>query len=60
VVGRQSKLGDFEALEALSLGVLGKVKLWDALAQIAQQLPISELDFDELIKRAQTQHAEIG
>jgi hypothetical protein len=53
-------LGTFETLEALSLGVLGKLKLWQALSLIAANEPLLRgLDYDELADRAQRQHDEL-
>jgi hypothetical protein len=53
-------LGAFEALETLSLGVLGKLKLWRALSQIKiSHRRLQQLDFDILIARAQSQHDEL-
>jgi hypothetical protein len=52
--------GEFEALELLALGILGKSKLWTALSKLA---PFDErlkgIDFDHLIQRAQLQHDEV-
>jgi hypothetical protein len=52
--------GEFEALELLAIGILGKFKLWTALATVA---PLDErikgIDFDHLIERAQLQHDEV-
>ena len=54
------ELGTFEALEALALGILGKRALWDALAVAAPQDPrLTGLDFGELSRRAQAQHAGV-
>ena len=45
------------AVETLALGVFGKLSLWKALAQVADQHPeIAALDLDELIDRAQSQY----
>jgi hypothetical protein len=53
-------LGEFESLEMLSLGVLGKLKLWAALAAIApDDARLGGVDFQALIRRAQTQHDEL-
>jgi hypothetical protein len=50
-------LGTFMAVESLALGVLGKLSLWRALAQIADQHPaIASVDLDGLIDRARTQY----
>lgn len=48
----------FEALESLSLGILGKRALWTALASVARSNPgLNALDFDSLLQRAEVQHA---
>jgi hypothetical protein len=53
----EPELGTFMALESLALGVLGKLSLWRALAQVADQHPaVASVDLDELINRAQTQY----
>jgi hypothetical protein len=45
------------AVESLALGVWGKLSLWKALAQVADQHPaIASVDLDELIARAQNQY----
>jgi hypothetical protein len=50
-------LGTFMAVESLALGVLGKLSLWRALAQVPDQHPaIASVDLDELIARAQNQY----
>lgn len=51
------ELGTFEALEALSLGILGKRALWRALA--TQRERFSELDFEQLASRAQGQYDRV-
>jgi hypothetical protein len=49
-----------EALEALTLGILGKHKLWMTLAAIARDYPpLQQIDFDRLRARAIEQHALI-
>jgi hypothetical protein len=54
------ELGALEALEALSLGIRGKQALWDALAVIAPGDPrVSGLDYGDLSRRAQAQHARV-
>jgi hypothetical protein len=50
----------FESLEVLSLGILGKLALWNAL----KRLPVDHdakggLDFSNLINRATQQHAKV-
>ena len=53
-------LGVFEAIEVLTLGVLGKLALWTALQSLsAADTRIESLDLANLIIRAQTQHAEL-
>jgi hypothetical protein len=53
-------LGRFEILEALSLGVLGKMKLWQALSLIACNQPeLRGPDYDYLASRAQAQHDQL-
>ena len=54
------KLGLFEALELLALGVEGKRLLWGALREIAAWFPEWEgIDFDELDQRAIQQRSDI-
>ena len=56
-LGTDAGLSEFEALEALSIGVVGKLKLWQALSQIADQdARVRGLGLDRLIRRAQEQH----
>jgi hypothetical protein len=46
----------FESLEAVSLGIEGKLGLWRTLAAIAPALPdVSALDYETLIRRATDQ-----
>ncbi len=53
----EPQLGRLMAIESLALGVLGKLSLWRALAQVADQHPaIASIDLNELIDRAQTQY----
>jgi hypothetical protein len=53
----EPELGTFLAVESLALGVLGKLSLWRALAQVADQHPaIASVDLDELTNRAQNQY----
>lgn len=50
-------LGTFEALEFLSLGILGKRALWRALAVIApEDSRLGGVDFNHLVERAEAQH----
>ncbi len=52
----EPELGDFMALETLTLGVRGKACMWNALKQVADQHPpIASMKLDELIDRAHTQ-----
>ena len=50
------EFGTFEALEALVLGISGKLALWRALVNVAPSYsPLRALDFDRLIARAESQ-----
>lgn len=52
--------GEFMALESLALGVQGKASLWRALKEIADEYPpLRWMNLDELISRADSQHAAI-
>lgn len=54
------ELGTFEAVEALGLGIQGKLALWRALGTIAAADPRLEgTDFEGLAARARTQHARV-
>jgi len=54
----EPELGTFMALEILSLGVEGKMSLWTALKEVADQYAsLESVNLDELIKRAQTQRS---
>jgi hypothetical protein len=54
------ELGTFEALEALSLGTLGKLALWRALSILApSDSRVSGEDYASLIARAEDQHARL-
>jgi hypothetical protein len=57
-IGAKDALGTFEALETLSLGVLGKSKLWKVLAVVTDER-LRGVDYDELVARAEAQHADI-
>jgi hypothetical protein len=52
--------GTFESLEALSLGILGKAALWDALAvaEVADTR-LRGPDYTALARRAQQQHGQV-
>ena len=50
----------FESLEALSLGIEGKLSLWRALSAVAEASPeLRILDYDLLQKRAQEQRERV-
>lgn len=52
--------GTFEALEALALGILGRVALWRALAVMAPtDARVRGPDFDTLAARALAQHDRV-
>ncbi len=52
----EPELGEFMALETLTLGVRGKACMWRTLKQVADRHPpIASMNFDELIDRAQIQ-----
>jgi len=51
------EIGELMAVESITLGVKGKLGLWEALGQVADQHPgIAALDLDELIARAKAQY----
>ena len=53
-------IGIFEAIEMLSLGVLGKQALWSALeSKSSTDLRLGNLNFSELMARAQIQHQQL-
>jgi hypothetical protein len=54
-------LGTLETLETLSLGILGKAKLWRALAEIAasEDPRLQGVNFDQLVDRALAQHEQV-
>jgi hypothetical protein len=53
-------LGTFEALEALALGILGKLSLWRALAVVAEvDERLAGVDYEELATRAMAQHEAV-
>ena len=52
----EEKLGLFLALEALALGITGKLLLWSALAAAALDAPrLRQVDYSTLLKRAAEQ-----
>jgi hypothetical protein len=61
-LGRVAKgdLGTFQALETLSLGILGKRSLWKALAEASREDPrLGGLDYEGLIRKAEEQFASV-
>jgi hypothetical protein len=53
-------IGAFEAIEMLSLGILGKLALWQALSRIAQVDPrVVGQDYASLAARAKDQFARV-
>jgi len=56
----EDKLGTFEALEFLELGIQGKWALWRALEHISSKDPrLQGVDFRHLAERAETQRARV-
>lgn len=54
------RLGLFEALEFLEIGIHGKLELWRAFAVVAPANPrLSGVDFEHLANRAEKQRAEV-
>jgi hypothetical protein len=51
--------GRFEAVEILSLGVLGKRALWAALQAVSQPQHLTKLDWNALMGRAEEQHSAL-
>ena len=52
----EPELGIFMALESLTLGVSGKLALWKALGQVADQYePLAALNLEQLADRARSQ-----
>ena len=57
---KRGAFGTFEALELLALGILGKLKGWEALKNIAQTDDrLRGINFDTLSARARRQHIEV-
>ena len=54
-----SPLSRVTELETLSLGIVGKLKLWQALAGVRPLQGVGGVDFDHLAERAETQHAAV-
>jgi len=58
--GEEEGLGLMQALEGLSLGILGKRALWRTLSAAAEAIPAAqEFDFPQLEKRAEEQFAQV-
>lgn len=56
----RSRFSIFEALEILSLGILGKLALWSALDAIAlSEKWLQSYDFVKLAETAKRQHAQV-
>jgi len=55
------KLGTFEALETLSIGVWGKRALWRALQRLKESgdTTMNEFKFDQLISQAESQFQDV-
>jgi hypothetical protein len=54
------RLGTFEALEFLVIGIHGKRALWRAMAAVASKdSRLQDIDFGELIARAENQHQRV-
>jgi len=57
---RPGPFGTFEALDLLALSILGKLKIWEAMAKIAQKdNRIRGIDFNKLAARARLQHVQV-
>lgn len=55
-----SLLSKMEELEAMSLGIHGKAKMWSALQTVKQDRPeLAEFDFEHLGTQAQLQHDRV-
>ncbi len=60
VVSGEPDHGAFMALEILTLGVVGKLSLWQALEQVKGDYPeLVSADLDGLIARAEAQHGTL-
>ena len=53
------RAGVYEAVELLSLGVLGKLALWNTLIELAGESRLAHLDLDALCQEATRQHGEL-
>jgi hypothetical protein len=51
--------GTFEALEALALGILGKLALWQTLDTLQTDSRFEGFNFTALATQAQRQHAQV-
>lgn len=54
-----SPLSRVVELETLALGILGKLALWEGLAELPAMQGIAGLDFTDLAGRARSQHAAV-
>ena len=54
-----SPLSRLAELESISIGIIGKLKLWQALAAAGPFPDADGFDFDRLMARAEAQHAAI-
>ena len=50
---------NFEALEALALGIQGKAALWRALDEVKRSVPQLDRDYESLERRAQDQFERV-
>jgi hypothetical protein len=58
--GSGGGIGTFEALEALALGIHGKLELWRVMPVVAQiDARVPEKDFGALAERAEQQHGRV-
>lgn len=59
-LAKDGNSGLFQALEGIALGIIGKKKLWQALAQVIESSFIrGKFDFSCLEKRADAQHEKV-
>jgi hypothetical protein len=57
---REGAMGRFEMLEALSLGIVGKLKLWIVLERVGPKYPeLAAFDYSALQGRARSQHDRV-
>ena len=48
-----------ERLEALAVGIYGKIELWQALNALSMSKPFGELNYEVLIRRGEEQRARV-